>query len=46
LQRIQALLTAQLNLMAGRIPLAYLVLDGHFGNHPALQMVRQCVYKT
>jgi putative transposase len=42
LQRIQALLTAQLNLMAGRIPLAYLVLDGHFGNHPALQMVRQC----
>jgi putative transposase len=42
LQRIQALLTAQLNLMAGRIPLAYLVLDGHFGNHPAVQMVRQC----
>lgn len=42
LQRIQAILTAQLKLMAGRIPLAYLVLDGHFGNHPALHMVRQC----
>ncbi len=42
LLRIQAMLTAQLKLMAGRIPLAYLVLDGHFGNHPALQMVRQC----
>jgi putative transposase len=42
LLRIQAMLTAQLKLMAGRIPLAYLVLDGHFGNHPALHMVRQC----
>jgi putative transposase len=42
LLRIQALLSAQLKLMAGRIPLAYLVLDGHFGNHPALHMVRQC----
>ncbi len=42
LLRIQAMLTAQLKLMAGRMPLAYLVLDGHFGNHPALYMVRQC----
>jgi len=42
LLRIQALLSAQLKLMAGRIPLAYLILDGHFGNHPALHMVRQC----
>jgi hypothetical protein len=42
LLRIQALLTAQLKLMAGRIPLVYLVLDGHFGNHPAWHMVRQC----
>jgi hypothetical protein len=42
LLRIQAMLTAQLELMAGHIPLAYLVLDGHFGNHPALHMVRQC----
>jgi putative transposase len=42
LLHIQAMLSAQLKLMAGRIPLAYLVLDGHFGNHPALHMVRQC----
>jgi putative transposase len=42
LRRIQAMLEAQLQLMAGRIPLAYLVLDGHFGNHPAWHMVRQC----
>jgi len=42
LLRIQALLSAQLKLMAGHIPLAYLVLDGHFGNHSALHMVRQC----
>ena len=42
LLRIQAMLAAQLKLMAGRIPLAYLVLDGHFGNHPAWHMVRQC----
>jgi len=42
LQRIQAMLNAQLKLMAGRIPLAYLILDGHFGNHPAWHMVRQC----
>ena len=25
-----------------RFTLTYLVLDGHFGNHPALHMVRQC----
>ena len=42
LLRIQAMLSAQLKLMAGRLPLAYLVLDGHFGNHPAVHMVRQC----
>lgn len=42
LLRIQALLTAQLKLIAGQIPLTYLLLDGHFGNHPAVQMVRQC----
>lgn len=42
LQRIQTMLSAQLKLIAGHIPLAYLVLDGHFGNHPALHMVRQC----
>lgn len=42
LQRIQTMLTAQLQLMAGRIALAYLILDGHFGTHPALRMVQQC----
>jgi putative transposase len=41
LLRIQAMLAAQLKLMAGLIPLRYLVLDGHFGHHPALDMVRQ-----
>ena len=30
-----------LPLIAGVIPLTYLVLDGHFGNHNALQMARQ-----
>ena len=42
LLRIQTMVKAQLELMAGLIPLAYLTLDGHFGNHPALSMVRQC----
>ena len=42
LLRIQAMVQAQLKLMAGRIALTYLVLDGHFGNHPAWHMVRQC----
>lgn len=42
LLRIQKMLKAQLKLMAGQIPLTYLALDGHFGNHPALFMVRQC----
>ena len=30
-----------LHLIAGVIPLTYLVLDGHFGHHHALQMARQ-----
>ena len=42
LLRIQAMVQAQLKLMAERIPLTYLVLDGHFGNHPAWRMVQQC----
>jgi hypothetical protein len=42
LQRIQKMLQAFLNSIQGTIHLTYLVLDGHFGNHPALQMVRQC----
>ncbi len=42
LQRIQSLLQAQLDLIAGRVPLVYLALDGHFGNSPTLQIVRGC----
>jgi len=42
LQRIQRMLQALLATLAGKVPLIYLVLDGHFGHHPALQMVRQC----
>jgi hypothetical protein len=42
LQRIQRMLQAQLQLIAGFIPLVYVVLDGHFGNSPSVQMVRAC----
>jgi len=42
LARIQTLIRALLTRMAGLLPLTYLVLDGHFGNNPALQMARQC----
>lgn len=42
LQRIKAMITAQLALIGGTLPLVYLALDGHFGNSPALQMVREC----
>ncbi len=41
LGRIAGWLDALLHLSAGLIPLTYLVLDGHFGNHNALQMARQ-----
>ena len=42
LHRIQTWVQALLHLIAGRVALVYLVLDGHFGNSPALHMVRQC----
>ncbi len=42
LQRIQAMIQALLLLLAGWLPLTYLALDGHFGNHNALQRARQC----
>jgi hypothetical protein len=42
LQRIQKMLRSFLNTLQGTIRLTYLVLDGHFGNHPAFHMVRQC----
>ena len=41
LGRIAGWLDALLHLIAGVISLTYLVLDGHFGNHHALQMARQ-----
>ncbi len=42
LQRIQAMIQTLLRLLADWLPLSYLALDGHFGNHNALQMARQC----
>jgi len=41
LGRITSMLDALLKLIAGCIRLTYVVLDGHFGNHNALQMARQ-----
>lgn len=41
LVRIKAMIAALLALIARVVPLTYLVLDGHFGNHNALHMVRQ-----
>jgi len=40
--RITGMLVALLQLIAGLIPLRYVVLDGHCGNHNALHMARQC----
>jgi putative transposase len=40
LWRITSWLEALLQLLAGVVSLTYLVLDGHFGNHNALQMAR------
>jgi putative transposase len=42
LQRIQALVGDLLQLIAGWLPLTYLVLDGHFGNSAAFHMAQQC----
>jgi hypothetical protein len=42
LARIAGMLAALLHLIAGFLPLRYLVLDGHFGNHHALHMAQQC----
>ena len=41
LLRITSMLDALLKLIAGFLPLTYLLLDGHFGNHNALHMARQ-----
>ena len=42
LGRINAMLDALLHLIARVVPLTHLGLDGHFGNHNALAMARQC----
>ena len=42
LRRIAGWLDALLQLIATVLSVTYLVLDGHFGNHNALQMARQC----
>jgi putative transposase len=42
LERITAMLTTLLQLIATVLSVTYLVLDGHFGNHNALHMARQC----
>ena len=41
LVRITGMLDSLRQLIAGFVPLTYFVLDGHFGNHHALQMARQ-----
>jgi hypothetical protein len=40
--RIQAMVEALLRLITSVLSVTYLVLDGHFGNHNALHMARQC----
>jgi DDE superfamily endonuclease len=42
LGRINSMITALLQRVAVYISLTYVVLDGHFGNHHALHMARQC----
>jgi len=42
LGRIKAMVEALLRLITTVLSVTYLVLDGHFGNHNALQMARQC----
>jgi putative transposase len=42
LQHIQAMLQALLRVLTAWLPLTYLARDGHFGNHHALPMTRQC----
>jgi putative transposase len=42
LQLIKSMVQKQLLLINGLFRLTYLVLDGHYGNHNAVQMTRQC----
>ena len=41
LKRIDGMIRKLLELVLALIPLSYVVLDGHFGNNNALQMIRQ-----
>jgi len=41
LSRIQSQIRALLSRIGGLLPLTYLVVDGHFGNHYALKMTQQ-----
>ncbi|MFM7447469.1 MAG: transposase [Leptolyngbyaceae cyanobacterium] len=42
LRLIKGAILALLSLIAGLLPIRYLLLDGQFGNNHALQMARQC----
>ena len=42
LQRIQIMIQKQLEVIGTVVPIRHMVLDGHFGHHTALQMVRGC----
>lgn len=42
LLRRQAMMHKLLHMIGVFIPLRHMVLDGHFGNHPAFYMVRSC----
>ncbi len=42
LLRIQTMIQKLLHIIGALIPLERMVLDGHFGNHPAWHMVRSC----
>ena len=42
LLRIQKMVKALLVQIGSLLQLVYLVMDGHFGNYPAFQMVQQC----
>ena len=42
LSRIQKMILSLLDRIGGRMPLTYLVLDGHFGNAAALRMALEC----
>lgn len=42
LKRIQEMVKKQLKMLQDWLTIRYLVLDGHFGNNPALQMTLQC----